>query len=229
MRHLLWTLIGGISLAPTAALACAVELILAVDVSGSIDEYEFTLQMEGTAAAFEHPSMINAVQAQDGGIQIILTQWSGRTRQRVVTDWHLITDAESMSAFATAIRRGGRNWRNYSTAIGEALEHAKRVGSTVPQECDRKVVDVSGDGVSNEGRSPRDMSNELAALGYTVNGLVIRGDTPDPVKFYRRNVLAGPRSFLEIAEGFEDYPNAILRKLLREIEQHALISDARER
>lgn len=213
-----------IVVSPAAALACAVELILAVDVSGSIDDREFVLQMEGTAAAFEHPSMINAVGAQEGGIQVILTQWSGRTRQRIVTDWHLIEDAPSMAAFANAIRRGGRYWRNYSTAIGEALEHAKRVGETVPERCKRRIVDVSGDGISNEGREPRGMAQELAALGYSVNGLVIRGDSPDPVDYYRKHVLAGPRSFLEIAEGFEDYPRAILKKLLREIEEHALIS-----
>lgn len=219
-----YTLLIAILLSPATALACAVELILAVDTSGSIDDREFALQMEGTAAAFEHPSMINAVRAQEGGIQIILTQWSGRTRQRIVTDWHLLEDAPSMSAFATAIRRGGRHWRNYSTAIGEALEHAKRVGETVPQSCKRRIIDVSGDGISNEGREPRAMAQQLAALGYSVNGLVIRGDSPDPVDFYRKNVLAGPRSFLEIAEGFEDYPRAILKKLLREIEEHALIS-----
>ncbi|MEM7210716.1 MAG: DUF1194 domain-containing protein [Pseudomonadota bacterium] len=213
-------------LLPLPALACAVELILAVDTSGSIDDREFALQMEGTAAAFEHPSMINAIEAQEGGVQIILTQWSGRTRQRIVTEWHLIEDAPTMAAFATAIRRGGRHWRNYSTAIGEALEHAKRVGETVPQRCKRRIVDVSGDGISNEGREPRDMAQTLAALGYSVNGLVIRGDSPDPVEYYRQNVLAGPRSFLEVAEGFEDYPRAILRKLLREIEEHALVSHA---
>ncbi|MEL7000685.1 MAG: DUF1194 domain-containing protein [Pseudomonadota bacterium] len=214
-------------MAAPGARACALELILAVDVSGSIDEREFTLQMEGTASAFEHPSMITAIEAQEGGVQIILTQWSGRTRQRIVTDWHLIKDAGSMSDFANAIRRGGRLWRNYSTAVGEALEHALRVGGTVPQDCERRVVDVSGDGISNEGRAPRAMADELARQGYTVNGLVIRGDSPDPVEFYRRNVIAGPRSFIEIANGFEDYPNAILRKLLREIEQHQLISDNR--
>ncbi|MEM9059938.1 MAG: DUF1194 domain-containing protein [Pseudomonadota bacterium] len=211
-------------LAAPQARACALELILAVDVSGSIDEREFTLQMEGTASAFEHPSMVTAVEAQEGGVQIILTQWSGRTRQRIVTDWHLIEDADSMAEFANSIRRGGRLWRNYSTAIGEALEHAMRVGGTVPQTCQRRVVDVSGDGISNEGRAPRAMADELARQGYTVNGLVIRGDSPDPVEYYRRNVIAGPRSFIEVANGFEDYPNAILRKLLREIEQHQLIS-----
>jgi Ca-activated chloride channel family protein len=90
--------------------------------------------------------------------------------------------------------------------------------------CKRRVIDVSGDGVSNEGRAPRAMADALAAMGYTINGLVIKGDSPDPVKYYRVNVLAGQNAFLEVAHDFEDYPRAILRKLLKEIEQHALIS-----
>ena len=213
--------------APLAARACAVELILAVDTSGSIDEEEFALQMEGMAAAFENPSLVNAVEAQEGGVLVTLTQWSGASRQRQVTGWHKVTGAASMSGFAQAVRQSGRDWRNYSTAIGEALKHALQVGRTVPETCKRRIVDVSGDGVNNEGTAPRAVADALAAQGYTVNGLVIRGDTPDPVRHYEINVLAGPRAFLEIAQDFEDYPRAILRKLLREIEQQALISDAR--
>lgn len=212
---------------PGLARACALELILAVDISGSIDAREFALQNEGTAAAFEDPKLIEAIIHQKGGIYVVLTQWSGATRQRQVTDWHHLTNAASMAQFARAVRRGGRNWRNYSTAIGEALFHALNVGKTVPETCVRRVVDVSGDGVNNEGRAPRAIADALSALGYTVNGLVIRGDTPDPVRYYERNVLAGPRAFLEIAEGFDDYPRAILRKLLKEIEQQALVSEAK--
>lgn len=222
----LMTIAGALSLAPGIAFACALELILAVDISGSIDQNEYALQTEGMAAAFETPQLAEAIIHQEGGIYATLTQWSGATRQRQVTGWHHLTGPESMSDFANAIRQGGRNWRNYSTAIGEALFHAMKVGESAPADCKRKVVDMSGDGVSNEGRAPRAMADALAALGYTVNGLVIRGDSPDPVKYYEINVLAGPQSFLEIAQDFEDYPRAILRKLLKEIEQQALISSA---
>lgn len=215
-----------VTLAPVRATACALELILAVDVSGSIDQKEFALQTEGMAAAFEDPKLAEAIIHQEGGVYTTLTQWSGATRQRQVTGWHHLTGPKSMAEFATAIRRGGRDWRNYSTAVGEALFHAMKVGETVPEKCKRRVVDLSGDGVSNEGRAPRAMADALSALGYTVNGLVIRGDSPDPVKFYERHVLSGPRAFLEIAEDFEDYPRAILRKLLKEVDQQALVSDA---
>ena len=119
---------AGIGLAPGLAQACALELILAVDVSGSIDAQEFALQNEGLAAAFEDPKLMEAIVHQKGGIYVVLTQWSGATRQRQVTDWHHLTGPESMAAFASEIRRGGRNWRNYSTAIGEALFHALQVG-----------------------------------------------------------------------------------------------------
>ncbi|MEO1492870.1 MAG: DUF1194 domain-containing protein [Pseudomonadota bacterium] len=226
MRRWLAALATAIALGPLPAAACAVELIMAVDVSGSVDEREFALQMEGMAAAFEDPNLIEAIIHQDGGIYATVTQWSGASRQRQSTDWFHLTDIASMAAFATAIRRSGREWRNYSTAIGEALEHALKIGRTVPAKCKRRVIDVSGDGVNNEGRAPRAVSDALAALGYTINGLVIRGDSPDPVRYYEINVLGGAQPFLEIAQNFDDYPRAILRKLLREIDQHALISEA---
>ena len=221
----LWVLLASLC-APGAAFACALELILAVDVSGSINVDEFALQTEGTAAAFEDPQLAEAIIHQPGGVWATYTQWSGASRQRQVTGWHHLTDPSSMAEFATAIRRGGRNWRNYSTAIGEALFHAMKVGETAPANCKRRVVDVSGDGVSNEGRAPRSMAQTLAGLGYTINALVIRGDSPDPVKYYREHVLAGPGAFMEIAEDFEDYPRAIRKKLLREVESQALLSEA---
>lgn len=226
-RHTLRALSVALTLAGPAMAEerCALELILAVDVSGSIDDREFALQMEGIASAFEDTRLVEAVMAQEGGVLVTLTQWSGASRQRQVTGWHLLTDPGSMHTFADAVRQGGRDWRNYSTAIGEALYHALTVGRTAPQTCRRRVIDVSGDGVNNEGRAPRAMADALAAIGYTINGLVIRGDTPDPVKHYELNVLAGPRSFMEIASSFEDYPDAIRRKLLREIEERALVSD----
>lgn len=214
------------ALSPGAALACALELILAVDVSGSINVDEFALQTEGTASAFEDPQLAEAIINQPGGVWVTYTQWSGATRQRQVTGWHHLTDPGSMAEFATAIRRGGRVWRNYSTAIGEALFHVMKVGETAPARCKRRVVDVSGDGVSNEGRAPMSMARTLEGLGYTINALVIRGDSPDPVRYYRNNVLAGPGAFMEVAEDFADYPRAIRKKLLREVESQALLSDA---
>ena len=219
-------LAAGLVLAPLPAAACALELILAVDVSGSIDTREFRLQMEGLAAAFESPKLVAAVAALPGGALVTLTHWSGSARQRQMTEWHRVTDAVSMAGFAAETRAAGRAWRNFSTAIGDALVHAAQVSANVPVPCKRRVIDVSGDGVSNEGAAPRAIADALAAQGYTVNGLVIRGADPDPVAHYRSEVIAGPGAFVEIADGFEDYPRAILRKLLRELDQPLIVSQA---
>jgi hypothetical protein len=212
--------------APLPAAACALELILAVDVSGSIDTPEFQLQSNGLADAFENPSLIAAIGELEGGMLVTMTHWSGQTRHLQMTGWHLLTDAASMAAFAAEARTAERAWRNYSTAIGEALIHAANVGITAPAKCKRRVIDVSGDGVSNEGSAPGAISDALAAQGYTINGLVIRGADPDPVAHYRQHVIAGAGAFVEVAENFSDYPRAILRKLLREIDQPMILSDA---
>jgi Ca-activated chloride channel homolog len=215
----------GLLVTPATAGTCALELILAVDVSGSIDSSEFALQTNGLADAFENPSLIAAIGELEGGVLVTMTNWSGSTRNRQVTGWRLLTDTASMALFADEVRASGRAWRNFSTAIGEALAHAAEVSATAPQVCERRVIDISGDGVSNEGRSPSSVSGALAARGYTVNGLVIRGADPDPVAHFRSQVIAGPGAFVEIAADYADYPRAILRKLLREIDQPLILSE----
>ncbi len=215
----------GLAVTPGAALSCTLELILAVDVSGSIDSNEFRLQTDGLADAFEHPSLISAVEELDGGMLVTMTHWSGTNRQRQMTHWRRVSDGASMASFAAEVRGSGRAWRNFSTAIGEALAHAAQISTTVPQTCKRRVIDVSGDGVSNEGRPPSMFSRALAAEGYTINGLVIRGADPDPVAHYRNEVIAGPGAFVEVASSFDDYPRAILKKLLREIDQPLILSE----
>ncbi|MEM8791858.1 MAG: DUF1194 domain-containing protein [Pseudomonadota bacterium] len=210
---------------PGQAMACALELILATDVSGSIDQQEYGLQANGLADAFSDPRMIEAVESLEGGLLITHMQWSGRSRQRQVTPWRLLTDATSTLAYSEELAASRRIWRNYSTAIGEALAHAEALSLEAPQTCDRRVIDVSGDGVSNEGRAPRDLAESLAARGYVINGLVIKGAKPDPEAHFISEVIAGEGAFVEIAQGFEDYPEAILRKLLREINPPLLTSE----
>ena len=165
-------LICALALAPAPAAACGLELILAVDVSGSIDSDEFDLQTGGTADAFRHPSLIAAVGQLDGGMLVTLTHWSGSTRQRQMTGWHLVTDAASAAAFAAETRSAGRAWRNFSTAVGEALAHAAAVSAGAPEPCKRRVIDVSGDGVSNEGREPRGVADRLATEGFVMGRML---------------------------------------------------------
>lgn len=213
------------ALSGAAADACALELILALDVSGSINAREYALQIGGLGDAFDTEALANAVAGLDGGMLVTLTQWSGGSRQRHVSGWRHVSDAAGLTAFAEEVRSTPRQWRNFSTAIGEALIHARDVSAGAPMVCERRVIDVSGDGVSNEGRAPGRVAAALAAEGYTINGLVIRGADPDPVTHYEREVIAGPGAFVEVAANFEDYPRAILRKLLREIDRPMFVSE----
>lgn len=219
----------GAAVAPSAVAACALELILAIDVSGSINSREYALQVGGLADALANPAVSRAVEALDDGMVVTLTHWSGASRQRQMTPWHQVTGEAELAQFAAEVRATTRAWRNFSTAIGEALEHARRISADAPATCARRVIDISGDGVSNEGRPPGTISPPMAASGYTINGLVIRGADPDPVEHFERHVIAGEGAFIEIAEDFDDYPRAILRKLLREIDRPMQVSDAEDR
>lgn len=215
-----------ITAAPLPALGCGLELILAMDVSGSIDQNEYALQAGGLADAFESPALAAAVAGLEGGMIVTVTQWSGASRQRQVTGWRRLITPEDLAGFAKELRGTGRSWKNYSTAVGEALVHAREVSAGAPADCLRRVIDVSGDGVSNEGRDPKPVSDALAAEGYVINGLVIQGAAPDPVTHFEHEVIAGPGAFVEVARDFDDYPRAILKKLLKEIDRPLLVSEA---
>ncbi|MEM0942942.1 MAG: DUF1194 domain-containing protein [Pseudomonadota bacterium] len=206
------------ALAATPVQACGLELILAMDVSRSVVNAEYDLQMDGLSAAFRDPAVIEAVTWTPGGVLATVTQWSGPANQRQSVPWMMLKDEADALAFANAIDAQERVFFAAYTAIGEALYHAARISAGNPTECRRRVIDVSGDGTSNRGRPARAVAEALSLQGYTVNALVIEGDRPGELtEFYRRNVIRGPGAFLEVADGFEDYARAIREKLLREM------------
>ncbi len=197
-----------------AATACDVALVLAVDVSGSVDHEEYRIQRDGLVAALRDPTVTEAlVRAR---AQVTVLQWTGSSRQRVTVPWTQITSFEEARAFADRVAADPRAWRNFSTAIGEALAEAMALFDAVPN-CQRRVIDVSGDGSSNEGIAPRDVHPELRANSVTVNGLVIEGAEEDLTGYFWENVITGPGAFVVTANGFQDYPARIRQKLLREI------------
>ena len=202
---------------PARAAECGLELVLAMDVSRSVVEAEYDLQMNGLALAFRDPEIGEAITWTPGGVMATVTQWSGMDAQAQPVPWTYLTDAASARAFAAAIERQDRVFFASYTAIGEALFHANLLSATNPRRCARRVIDISGDGASNRGRQARPMAEALAANGVTVNGLVIKGAWPDPVEYYLRNVVRGDGAFLETTENFADYAAAIKRKLLREL------------
>ncbi|MEO0389443.1 MAG: DUF1194 domain-containing protein [Pseudomonadota bacterium] len=200
-------------LIPFPASACELALLLAVDVSGSVDRDEYRIQMEGLAAALRDGIVSEALVDQQARVSVL--QWTGSSRQRQTIGWTPITGFAEVDALAEAIEADARVWRNYSTAIGEALLVAGRAFDAVP-ECRRKVIDVSGDGVSNEGIAPAGQRPALRAAGITVNALAIETDDTDLTAYFFENLIVGDGAFVVTANGFNDYPEQIRRKLLRE-------------
>lgn len=198
---------------PLPALACDLALVLAVDVSGSVDPAEYRTQMDGLAAGLRDGVVMEALISQQA--QVTLVQWSGSGRQQQSLPWTAMQSEQDVLDFAGAVEKDLRLWRNFSTAVGEALELSLRILQDVPH-CARKVVDVSGDGVSNEGIGPADLRARMQAGGITVNALAIETDTTDLTAWFFENVIMGEQAFVVTASGFEDYPGQIRRKLQRE-------------
>jgi len=202
---------------PLPASACSIALVLAVDVSGSVSREEYALQRDGLADALGDPLVSEAM--VNAGALITLVQWSGMSRQSVSIPWTAIDSHADVAALRARVAGTKRAYRNYATAIGEMLHRAVDLLEEAPRPCDRRVIDVSGDGASNEGTRPADIHTRLRQQEVTVNGLAIRGSEPNIVPYFRARVLFGPGAFLEIADGYADYPRAIRRKLISELVQ----------
>lgn len=206
----------GLGLAVSAgslAQACDLALVLAVDVSGSVDPQEYRIQMDGLAEALRDGIVAEAL--IDAQAWLTLVQWTGSSRQQTSIAWAQMTTFDAVEAFAERVTQEPRLWRNYSTAIGEALHYSLASFDDIP-DCRRKVIDVSGDGSSNEGLSPRDMHAALNEEKVTVNAVVIETDGEDLTGYFWENVITGEGAFVMTANGFADYPDRIRRKLQRE-------------
>ena len=196
------------------ARGCDLALVLAVDVSGSVDPQEYRLQMDGLAAALSDPLISEAlVQAE---AQLALVQWSGKSRQALSLPWTGITDFAALSAFAQRVGTAERRWRNYSTSIGEVLRFVLPLFDQVPA-CRRRVIDLSGDGPSNEGAAPEAVKPALATAGVTVNAIAIEASEDGLAAYFFDHVIHGPGAFVVSARSFADYPDQIRKKLLREV------------
>ena len=207
-------LLGTLLFAAGPALSCEVALMLAVDVSGSVDDREYRVQMEGLALALRDPSIADALVTAEA--EVALMQWTGESRQAVVMPWRVIDSRGDLAAMAEEIATMPRRWRNFSTAIGEAMQlsltHFDRVS-----HCHRRIMDISGDGPSNEGIEPFELWPELAERDVTVNALVIEESVPGLTAYFQQEVILGPGAFAVTAPTFNDYPEQIRRKLLREL------------
>lgn len=197
-----------------ATAACSIALALTVDVSGSINEREYRLQMDGLAAALRDLTVADALISSE--VALMLVQWSGGGRQEVSVDWQRMLTLDDVGEFAAKVEQTTRNWAVYKTGIGNALLFTSAQFGPV-SDCEYKVIDVSGDGYSNEGADPREVSKMLAEQGFQINGIAIEGDEFELTEYYKYNVIGGVAAFVLTAETYEDYPRTIWRKLLSEL------------
>ncbi len=192
-------------------------LVLAVDGSSSVDEREFRLQMAGYADAFRNPRVVQA--ATTGlhrRIAVTLVQWSNLHDQRQVVPWTLVGDTAQADALAEAIRQAPRAVPAGSTSISGAIDFSARLLAG-GHRATRRVIDISGDGLNNMGRPPAVARDAAVAAGIAINGLAITTEVPALHIYYEDNVIGGPGAFALATDSFERFPEAILKKLLREI------------
>jgi hypothetical protein len=200
-------------------------LVLAADVSYSIAGEQFKLQREGYAQAITSPRVIHVIQSGEiGRIGVCYIEWSGEIFQTVVADWTLIGSVRDAHQFANRIVEAPRSFAE-NTSISTAILFATARIARAPFRSERKIIDLSGDGDNNAGRSVTSARDEAVAKGVTINGLAILNDDmkehTHPLggleDYYRRNVIGGAGAFVMVAENFETFGSALVKKLATEI------------
>lgn len=220
--------LGGVMTIATPVRAASVdlELVLAVDVSGSVEPDEAELQRKGFVEAFRNPAVIRAISGgQFGRIAVTYIEWAGDHYWRLGIDWRIIDGAASANAFATELRGLAFNsalWTSISGAIDFGLERFAKS----PHQSKRRVIDIAGDGANNNGEAVTRARDRAVKQGITINGLPIVNGRPSPYGtpqvpnldwYFEDCVIGGPNAFIVVADGFEDFARAIKRKLIREI------------
>jgi len=204
-------------------------LVLASDVSRSVDTRKFQLQREGYAAALSNPKVIDAIRSgPHGRIAICFVEWSGVTSQKLVIDWTIVGDAASARKIGDQLIELPRAFAD-RTSISAGIEFAMSQLEHAPFRGVRRTIDVSGDGTNNSGRDVTLARDEATAKGVTINGLVILSDSPLPWNpehtnppggldgYYRNNVIGGAGAFVMVAENHNSFGQAIVKKMIAEI------------
>src|SRR6476646_2431245 len=204
-------------------------LVLASDVSRSIDQPKFQLQREGYAAAIADKRVLEAITAgRNKRIAVAFVEWSGVSSQRVLIDWSMIDGPEAAKKFGDQLVELPRSFAE-RTSIAGGIDFAMALLKRAPYESPRRTIDVSGDGTNNSGRDVTLARDEAVATGVTINGLVILSDRPmawnpehtNPpgglASYYKNNVVGGSGAFVIVAEEFNSFGQAIIKKLIAEI------------
>jgi Ca-activated chloride channel homolog len=189
-------------------------IVLAVDGSASVTYEEFGLIAGGIAHAFRDPTVSTAL---IGRSVLSLLLWSGTGQQDVVVDWTRISTDADLQAFSGEVENMPRTVKAGTTAIGEALLASLTLLAHVPVVPKRNIVNVVGDGRSNDGVSPAPIRDRMAAADITINGLCILHEEPDLLASYTDEVIGGPGAFVVTCKAYQDFTEAMRQKLTREI------------
>ena len=210
-----------------ATAACRLALVLAVDVSGSVDAKEYRLQLDGIAAALLDPDVSAQILATpETPVMLSVFEWSNSLYRRVVVDWVALDSATRVLDVAGILRGHSTRPKQGATAIGSAMLFADAMFQRGPA-CWQRTIDISGDGTNNFGPEPERVRQTTAFDRVTINGLVIGSDSTrgrderqmemmELSAYFRRRVIHGADAFIEVAQGFDDFERAMTRKLLRE-------------
>lgn len=197
------------------AKACETALLLAIDISGSIDAGEYRLQMQGLADALESPDIAEILVADE--VSLAVVHWSGIERQKLTLPWRAMTSAADVARFASIARTLPRAFDSSDTAVGYALNFAINQFAAVP-DCRRKVIDISGDGPENAGFNVNRSRTRAMESGIIINAIAIEAAGQSfPLTGFFRNSVITKDGFVMTARGVDDYPRAIRAKLLREL------------
>ncbi len=233
-------LLALVSATPIAQAAEPVDLllVLAADVSRSVDQPKFQLQREGYAAAIADKRVLEAITAgRHRRIAVCFVEWSGASAQRLVIDWTLIDGADAARKFGDQLLELPRSFAE-RTSISGGIDFAMSVLARSPYQAARHTIDVSGDGTNNSGRDVTLARDEALAAGVTINGLVILSERPlawNPAhtnppgglpNYFRDNVIGGPGAFVIVAEDFNTFGQAIVKKLIAEIAESPIPGQA---
>ena len=224
MRALLLALL--LSAAP--AQACRLALALALDVSGSVDQTEYRLQMQGLAEALDDPDVQRAFFAMpEVPVALAIYEWSSSTYQRMVQDWILLNEPQDLARLTRHLRHWTRQPAPEATGLGAAIEYGRDLLRGNPG-CWKETLDVSGDGKNNDWPVPRELKRQGRIVGMRINALVVARaveghgqvlplEIGELSAYFHAEVIQGPDAFVEVALGFQDYTRAMKRKLLREL------------
>lgn len=193
-------------------------LLLALDVSSSVDAGEYKLMTNGLAKALISPRVAKAIQnGRYGAIAIGVMQWSGFQEQEVKIKWKRVSTRKDLAILAAKVRLMPRRYKGGATDIGGAIKFSRKMLLSAPFQATRRTVDIAGDGANNVNEHPSIERDKAIKAGIIINGLAIVGEAVPLVKYYTYFVIGGPSAFVEVARDYDSFETAMRRKLLREI------------